>query len=53
MGHRRGILIAREAGATVTNLSGGPVVLQEGQVVATNGAIHGELIAELARARPA
>ena len=48
-----GILIAREAGATVTNLSGGPVVLQEGQVVATNGAIHGELIAELARARPA
>jgi len=47
-----GILIAREAGATVTNIRGGPVDLQEGQVVATNGAIHTELLAELARARP-
>jgi myo-inositol-1(or 4)-monophosphatase len=47
-----GVLIAREAGATVTNFSGGPFALQEGQVVATNGAIHGELLAELARARP-
>ena len=47
-----GIVIAREAGATVTDLRGGPVDLQEGQVVATNGAIHGELLAELARVRP-
>lgn len=44
-----GILIVREAGGTVTDWAGGPVDLHEGAVVATNGAIHEELIAELAR----
>jgi myo-inositol-1(or 4)-monophosphatase len=48
-----GMLVAREAGATVTNTTGGPVDLFAGEVVATNGAIHGELIAELARVRSA
>ncbi|HET9627573.1 MAG TPA: inositol monophosphatase family protein [Kofleriaceae bacterium] len=44
-----GALIVREAGGVVTDWSGGPLDLQEGAVVATNGAIHEELIAELAR----
>jgi myo-inositol-1(or 4)-monophosphatase len=46
-----GVLIIREAGGTVTNLTGGPFGLHTGQVLATNGAIHNELIAELARAQ--
>ena len=46
-----GVLIIREAGGTVTNLTGGPFDLQDGAVLATNGAIHNELIAELARAQ--
>ena len=45
-----GVLIIREAGGTVTNMTGGPFDLYDGEVLATNGAIHGELIAELARA---
>jgi myo-inositol-1(or 4)-monophosphatase len=45
-----GVLIIREAGGTVTNITGGPFDLNVGEVLASNGAIHGELIAELARA---
>lgn len=45
-----GVLIIREAGGTVTNMTGGPFDLYDGAVCASNGAIHGELIAELARA---
>lgn len=45
-----GVLIIREAGGTVTNMTGGPFELNVGEVLASNGAIHGELIAELARA---
>jgi myo-inositol-1(or 4)-monophosphatase len=49
-----GALIAREAGATVTDTRGGRFDPHSGEVVATNGAIHGELIAELGRVpRPA
>ncbi len=43
-----GGLIVAEAGGAVTNLTGGPFDPHSGQVVATNGAIHQELLAELA-----
>lgn len=46
-----GALIVAEAGGTVTNATGGPFDPHEGEVAATNGAIHGELIAELLRSR--
>lgn len=39
-----GILIVTEAGGRVSNLQGGPVVLTAGQLVATNGHIHRELL---------
>lgn len=45
-----GVLIIREAGGIVTNLTGGPFDLADGAVLASNGAIHNGLIAELARA---
>lgn len=48
-----GALIAREAGATVTNITGGPFDPHEGTVVASNGAIHARLVEELRRCRPA
>ena len=44
-----GAVIAREAGATVTGLTGGPFDAHRGDVVAANDAIHGVLIAELSR----
>jgi myo-inositol-1(or 4)-monophosphatase len=46
-----GTLIVAEAGGIVTNTRGGALALQEGEVCATNGAIHQELLAELARVR--
>ena len=46
-----GVLMVQEAGGTVTNMTGGPFELFVGEVLATNGAIHNGLIAELARAR--
>ena len=48
-----GVLVVREAGGTVTNMTGGPFDLYVGEVLATNGAIHSGLIAELARAESA
>lgn len=42
-----GMLIAREAGGTVTDFSGGPVNLLEPEIVATNGLIHQQLLALL------
>jgi myo-inositol-1(or 4)-monophosphatase len=48
-----GALIVLEAGGTVTNTRGAPFDLQEGEVVATNGAIHQELLAELDTVRRA
>ena len=49
-----GALIVHEAGGTVTNTTGGPFDPHTGEVAATNGAIHDELIAELGRVqRPA
>jgi len=47
-----GVLIVREAGGTVTNTTGGRFDVHSGEVVATNGAIHEELVAELRRVRP-
>jgi myo-inositol-1(or 4)-monophosphatase len=46
-----GALIAREAGATVTDFTGGRFDPHTGEVVASNGAIHDLLIRELARVR--
>jgi myo-inositol-1(or 4)-monophosphatase len=48
-----GALIVAEAGGTVTNTAGGPFDPHAGEVAATNGAIHEELIAELGRVRRA
>ncbi len=49
-----GVLIVSEAGGTVTDWTGGPMDVHEGAVVASNGAIHEELVAELGRVhRPA
>ncbi|MBV8761184.1 MAG: inositol monophosphatase [Deltaproteobacteria bacterium] len=47
-----GALIVREAGGTVTNTRGGAFDPHSGEAVATNGAIHEELVAELTRVRP-
>jgi myo-inositol-1(or 4)-monophosphatase len=47
-----GLLIVQEAGGRVTNLSGCPPALDGGQLVATNGRIHGELLRALQRAAP-
>lgn len=47
-----GALIVTEAGGIVTDWTGGRLDLHEGAVVATNGAIHEELVAELGRVRP-
>lgn len=46
-----GVLLVGEAGGTVTNWTGGRFDVHEGAVVASNGAIHEELVAELGRVR--
>lgn len=46
-----GIAIVRAAGGTVTDFEGGETSIQSGHVIATNGAIHRELLEELARVR--
>ena len=48
-----GVVIVAEAGGTVTDTRGGPFKLHEGEVVASNGAIHEELVAELEAVRRA
>jgi myo-inositol-1(or 4)-monophosphatase len=47
-----GSLIVTEAGGIVTDWTGGRFDVHEGAVVATNGAIHEELVAELGRVQP-
>jgi myo-inositol-1(or 4)-monophosphatase len=42
-----GALIVREAGGQVSDFRGGPLDLHGGEVVATNGRIHAELVATL------
>lgn len=46
-----GVALVRAAGGRVTDFEGGSTSLDSGQVIATNGAIHEELSAELARVR--
>ncbi len=46
-----GALIVVEAGGTVTNSQGGRFDPHSGEAVASNGAIHSELISELAKVR--
>jgi myo-inositol-1(or 4)-monophosphatase len=41
-------LVVAEAGGTITKLDGSPFDPHAGQLVATNGAIHAQLLAELA-----
>ena len=40
-----GVLLVREAGGTVTGYGGAPFVLSRGEVIASNGPIHGALVA--------
>jgi myo-inositol-1(or 4)-monophosphatase len=47
-----GALIVQEAGGTVTDTTGGRFDPHVGEVVATNGAIHDQLVAELRAVRP-
>lgn len=44
-----GILIVEEAGGKVTNVKGGPVDLAKGEIVASNGHIHEEILRVLRR----
>jgi len=39
-----GMLLVREAGGRVTNFAGGPPALEGGQLVATNGLIHNQML---------
>lgn len=47
-----GALIVREAGGTVTDTTGGAFDPHAGEVCASNGAIHDQLVAELRHVRP-
>ncbi len=46
-----GTLIAEEAGGRVTRLGGEPMRLADGQVLATNGRVHGEMMEVIAGER--
>ena len=48
-----GALLVEEAGGVVTGITGGPFSSASGEAVATNGAIHEEVLAELAAVRAA
>jgi len=48
-----GTLFVTEAGGTVTDTRGGPFDVHAGEVIASNGAIHDGLVAELGRVRSA
>jgi myo-inositol-1(or 4)-monophosphatase len=43
-----GSLIVEEAGGRVSNLTNGPLNMQDGHILATNGSIHDEVVAALA-----
>jgi len=47
-----GIVILQEAGGTVTAYDGGPLQLNSGRILATNGHIHNRLSQELQRVPP-
>ena len=44
-------LLVEEAGGRVTAMDGGPFVVRSGQLVATNGAVHDEMLAVIAEHR--
>jgi myo-inositol-1(or 4)-monophosphatase len=44
-----GILLVQEAGGKVTDLQGDPFRLDSGEVLATNGLIHGQMVSVLDR----
>jgi myo-inositol-1(or 4)-monophosphatase len=46
-----GALLVEEAGGRVTSIDGGPFRAEAGSAVASNGAIHDEILAELVRVR--
>jgi myo-inositol-1(or 4)-monophosphatase len=46
-----GSLIVEEAGGTVTNLEGGPMKIETGQILATNGLIHRQVMDSLEKVR--
>jgi myo-inositol-1(or 4)-monophosphatase len=48
-----GAAVVLAAGGRVTDFDDGPGFMASGHVVATNGRVHGELVAELARVRAA
>jgi myo-inositol-1(or 4)-monophosphatase len=43
-----GIVLVEEAGGRVSSFSGGPLCMSDGEAVASNGTIHGAILAELA-----
>lgn len=45
-----GALLVQEAGGQVTDLAGGPLDIYRGEIAATNGRIHAELLAAIAGA---
>jgi myo-inositol-1(or 4)-monophosphatase len=45
-----GALIVREAGGTVSAIAGGPLELDAGSILATNGRVHAEMVAALGAA---
>ena len=47
-----GALIVAEAGGTVTTMSGQPFQSREGSVLASNGRIHADMLATIARTSP-
>lgn len=48
-----GVLLVAEAGGRVTNYAGHPIGVDPSHVVASNGLVHDELLAEIAAARKA
>ena len=46
-----GVLFVQEAGGTVTDLSGEPIALDAGEILASNGHLHEALLLALAHAR--
>ena len=47
--HAAGVLITEEAGGRVTDFAGNPFSIYGKQIVASNGKIHDEMVAVLAR----
>jgi myo-inositol-1(or 4)-monophosphatase len=47
-----GSLIVEEAGGSVSNMDGSPLGLDAGQIVASNGRLHDQIIATIAAAEP-